>query len=115
MVHGGLGRLTFKPTRLVRQNKDDRRTGRADDVHRDPWRVSGGSAAAIPPAGRLVRVHVPATLSAVLAPAVALVILRVLVSIPVCAAGKLLTEGRAGFGDAMAATLGGAVVYFLVL
>jgi len=57
----------------------------------------------------------PTTLGAILVLAVALVILWVLVSIPVYAAGKLVTEGRSGFGDAMAATLGGAVVYFLVL
>jgi hypothetical protein len=57
----------------------------------------------------------PTTLAAVLVLLIALVILWVVVSLPVYAAGKLVTEGRAGFGDAMVATLGGAIVYFIVL
>jgi hypothetical protein len=58
---------------------------------------------------------VPATLSGLLILAVALIILWVVISIPVYAAGKLVTAGKGGFGDAMAATLGGAVAYVVVL
>jgi hypothetical protein len=57
----------------------------------------------------------PATLAALLILIVALILLWIVVSIPVYAAGKLVTAGRAGFGDAMVATLGGAIVYFVVL
>jgi hypothetical protein len=57
----------------------------------------------------------PTTLAAILILAVALIILWVVVSIPVYAAGKLVTAGRSGFGDAMVATLAGAIVYFVVL
>jgi hypothetical protein len=46
---------------------------------------------------------------------VALVILWVIVSIPVYAAAKVVTSGKATLGEAMAATLGGAVVYVVVL
>ncbi len=46
---------------------------------------------------------------------VALVILWIIVSIPVWAAAKAITGGRAGFGSAMAATLLGPVVYGLVI
>jgi len=46
---------------------------------------------------------------------VGLIILWVIVSIPAYIAGKAVTGGRATFGAAMAATLGGAVVYAIVL
>jgi len=49
---------------------------------------------------------------------VALVILWVIVSIPVYIAARVVTSTRtskAGFGDAMVATLGGAIVYIIVL
>src|SRR5208283_3236431 len=46
---------------------------------------------------------------------VALVILWVIVSIPVYAAAKVVTSGKATLGEAMAATLGGAIVYVVVL
>ena len=36
-------------------------------------------------------------------------------SVPVYFAGKALTRGRSDFGDAMGATLGGALGYFVVL
>jgi hypothetical protein len=58
---------------------------------------------------------VPSTLPGLLILVAALVILWVAVSIPVFVSGELMTEGRAAFGDAMAATLGGAVVYVLIL
>ncbi len=57
----------------------------------------------------------PGTLTGLLVLVVALVILWVVVSLPVYVAGKLVTAGRASFGDAMSATLGGAIGYFLVL
>jgi hypothetical protein len=57
----------------------------------------------------------PSTLVAVIVLLVALVILWVVVSIPVYAAGRFVTKGKAEFGDAMTATLGGAIVYFIVL
>jgi hypothetical protein len=49
---------------------------------------------------------------------IALVILWVIVSIPVFIAARAVTAGRpnkAGFGAAMGATLGGAIVYIIVL
>lgn len=49
---------------------------------------------------------------------VALVILWVIVSIPVYIAARAVTSTRtnkAGLGDAMVATLGGAIVYIIVL
>jgi hypothetical protein len=58
---------------------------------------------------------IPATVGGLLVLAIALIILWIVVSIPVYVGGKLVTEGRGGFGDAMAATLGGAIVYILVL
>lgn len=58
---------------------------------------------------------VPDTFAAILFFALALIIVWVVVSIPVYAAGKLVTAGKADFGQAMGATLGGGVAYFLVL
>ena len=46
---------------------------------------------------------------------VGLVILWIIVSIPVYIAGKLVTAGRASFGDAMVATLFGPIVYVITL
>lgn len=46
---------------------------------------------------------------------IALVIVWVIASIPVYIAGKLVTRGRATFGAAMGATLGGIIVYSLVV
>ena len=43
-----------------------------------------------------------------------LVILWIIVSIPVYFAGKAITGKKATFGDAMGATLGGGVAYFVV-
>jgi hypothetical protein len=57
----------------------------------------------------------PSTLGGLLILVVALVILWVIVSIPVYLAGKLITEGKGEFGDAMVATLGGSIVYIVVL
>lgn len=58
---------------------------------------------------------IPDTLAGLLVLAVALVILWVVISLPVYVAGKLVTGGKAEFGDAMVATLGGAIAYILVL
>ncbi len=57
---------------------------------------------------------IPKTLTDAIIVAVALVILWIIVSIPVYFAGKLVKGGKASFGDAMVATLGGGIVYFLV-
>jgi hypothetical protein len=57
----------------------------------------------------------PSTLPALLILLVGLVIVWIIVSIPVYVAGELVTDGKAAFGDAMGATLGGAVLYFIVL
>jgi hypothetical protein len=57
---------------------------------------------------------IPTTLTDAIIVGIALIILWVIVSIPVYFAGKLVTTGKASFGDAMAATLGGGIVYFLV-
>ncbi len=43
-----------------------------------------------------------------------LVVLWIVVSIPVYFAGKLVKKGNATFGEAMGATLGGVVVYYVV-
>ena len=58
---------------------------------------------------------VPDTLAGLLILAAALIILWIIVSIPVFVAGKLVTAGKGGFGDAMGATLGGALAYVIVL
>jgi hypothetical protein len=68
----------------------------------------------IPPI-QLLSVAVPATLTGLLVLAIALIILWVIVSIPVYAAGEVITGGRAGLGAAMGATLGGGLLYFIVL
>jgi len=46
---------------------------------------------------------------------IALIILWIIVSIPAYLAGKLVTGGRSTFGEAMAATVLGPIVYFIVL
>src|SRR5438876_7413446 len=56
----------------------------------------------------------PASVAGLLILVVGLLILWIIVSIPVYAAGKLVTAGRADFGQALGATLGGGLVYFLV-
>ncbi len=43
-----------------------------------------------------------------------LVVLWIVISIPVYFAGKAVKGGKAGFGQAMWATLGGVVVYYVV-
>jgi hypothetical protein len=56
----------------------------------------------------------PATFADLLILIVGLLILWIIVSIPVYVAGKLVTAGRADFGQALGSTLGGGLVYFLV-
>ena len=45
---------------------------------------------------------------------VGLIILWIIVSIPVWLAGKVVTGGKASFGDALLATIAGPIVYFIV-
>jgi hypothetical protein len=42
-------------------------------------------------------------------------VLWIVVSIPVYISGELITDGKADFGSAMGATLGGALLYVIVL
>jgi len=58
---------------------------------------------------------VPTTAEGILLLALALIVLWIVVSIPVYISGELITGGRADFGSAMGATLGGALAYVLVL
>jgi hypothetical protein len=46
---------------------------------------------------------------------IALIVLWIIVSLPVYAAAKVVTSGKATLGEAMGATLGGAIVYVIVL
>lgn len=55
------------------------------------------------------------TLLSLIAVIIGLVLLWVIVSIPVYLAGKTVTGGRSTFGEAMAATVLGPIVYFIVL
>jgi hypothetical protein len=55
------------------------------------------------------------TLLGLLAIIIGLVILWIIVSIPVYLAGKIVTGGRSTLGQAMAATVFGPIVYFIVL
>ena len=63
----------------------------------------------------MISLHFPSTLFGVVVYVVGLIILWAIISIPVYFAGKALTGGRSDFGDAMGATLGGAIIYFIVL
>jgi hypothetical protein len=58
---------------------------------------------------------IPTTLPGLLVLAVGLLILWIVVSIPVYISGELITGGKTDFGSAMGATLGGAVMYVLIL
>lgn len=57
----------------------------------------------------------PSTLPGLLILAMGLLVLWVAVSVPVYVSGKLITGGRAELGSAMGATLGGALVYVIIL
>jgi hypothetical protein len=57
----------------------------------------------------------PVTAEGVILLAISLVVLWIVVSIPVYVSGELITSGKATFGSAMGATLGGAVFYIIVL
>ena len=57
---------------------------------------------------------VPTTLIGLLVFAIGLIILWAMISIPVYFGGKAVTGGKASFGNAMAATLGGGLAYFIV-
>jgi hypothetical protein len=56
----------------------------------------------------------PTTLTGLLILIVGLIILWVAVSIPVYFAGKIIKGWKASFGDAMVATFGGELAYFLI-
>lgn len=58
---------------------------------------------------------VPNTAEGLIILAISLLILWIVVSIPVYISGEFLTGGRASFGEAMGATLGGSLAYVLIL
>ncbi len=62
----------------------------------------------------MISLNLPTTLGDVIIYVVGLLILWAIVSIPVYFAGKALTGGKSDFGDAMGATLGGAICYLVV-
>src|SRR5215472_10840319 len=57
---------------------------------------------------------IPTTAGGLIIWLIGLVILWIIISIPVYFAGKAITGGKSGLGDAMSATLGGALAYFIV-
>src|ERR1700680_4333192 len=57
----------------------------------------------------------PTTAEGLLVLAITLVVLWIVISIPVYISGELITSGRAHFGEAMGATLGGALAYVIIL
>lgn len=59
-------------------------------------------------------IPIPSDLTSLLFLIVGLVILWMIVSIPVYFAGKAITAGKASFGGAMGATLGGGLAYLIV-
>jgi hypothetical protein len=59
-------------------------------------------------------IHFPTDPVGLLIYIVGLLILWIVVSIPVYFAGKVVKKGQAEFGEAMSATLGGVVVYYIV-
>ncbi|HUH82751.1 MAG TPA: hypothetical protein VLX33_02600 [Nitrososphaerales archaeon] len=62
----------------------------------------------------MISIHFPSDPLGVLVYIIGLVILWVVASVPVYFSGKVVKGGRANFGDAMGATLGGVVVYYIV-
>src|SRR5712692_10493782 len=62
----------------------------------------------------MISLHFPSSVFGILVYFVGLVILWAIVSIPVYFAGKAITKGKSDFGDAMGATLGGAIAYLVV-
>jgi hypothetical protein len=62
----------------------------------------------------LISLHFPTSIFGILVYFVGLLILWAIVSIPVYFAGKAITGGKSDFGDAMGATLGGAIAYLVV-
>jgi len=57
----------------------------------------------------------PSTAEGLLILGISLLVLWIVVSIPVYISGELITGGKAGFGAAMGATLGGAIMYVVIL
>ena len=64
--------------------------------------------------GPVIHLQFPGTLLGLLVWLVGLVILWIIISIPVYFAGKAFTKGKSGLGNAMGATLGGGLAYFIV-
>ncbi len=62
----------------------------------------------------MISLHFPGTILGILVYLVGLLILWAIVSIPVYFAGRAITRGKSDFGDAMGATLGGAIAYLFV-
>src|SRR3972149_6803747 len=65
--------------------------------------------------GPFKRVRNIATISNVIITIIGLIILWIIASIPAYLAGKAVTGGKASFGQAMGATLGGTIIYGIVL
>jgi hypothetical protein len=57
----------------------------------------------------------PTTAEGLIILAITLIVLWIVISIPVYISGELITGGRASFGEAMGATLGGALAYVIIL
>ena len=62
----------------------------------------------------MVAIHFPSDPLGILVYIIGLVVLWIVASIPVYFSGKVIKGGRANFGDALGATLGGVVVYYIV-
>ncbi len=62
----------------------------------------------------MVLVHFPSDPLGILVYVIGLVILWIVASVPVYFSGKVIKGGRASLGDAMGATLGGVLVYYVV-
>lgn len=62
----------------------------------------------------MVSLHFPSDPLGFVVYLVGLIILWIVVSVPVYFAGKVIKGGRANFGEALGATLGGVIVYYVV-
>lgn len=62
----------------------------------------------------MVQLQFPGTALGLLVWILGLIILWIVISIPVYFAGKAFTKGKSTLGNAMAATLGGGLAYFIV-
>ena len=62
----------------------------------------------------MISVHLPSDPLGIVVYVVGLVILWIVASVPVYFSGKVVKGGQVGLGDAMGATLGGVVAYYIV-